>query len=443
MGDGRYYTYDQFFSTILLVFLIIFIILSLTLSYFRNKSHNGKKHIVVLFVWLTMAAVLKFVEELYMLENVCETLRLLQAVLIMLSYGSFTLYLCSYYLTLLITRYLKRILVIVMVVLSVVFTFARTIDGYSLLIKAYRFGITEYTNVYIACLIGLGMLVFASMVRVLIKAKKARDLDRIKFTFGVICLFYLAPLVIYIVATANAVWFLNEIEIGLILLSAITMNIVLNSKVSYGITPFAFDKIKSVMGDYVFVTDINGKIVFKNNLANQSDLFTDSDVLKMDSLQDSLNGHIVCKKDHGVEYIELNKDTTKRCFSIRYSQLKDKMTVIGTIITFVEITELIAILNELKVQEAKTRSSNEKLKEYKEIVYDLEKEKEINTLLEEIVTVQEKNMFEVLGRIDNCESKIHDKHLTEYLDETIARIQSNLSEVRKAVTAYSQHYGGN
>lgn len=443
MGDGRYYTYDQFFSTILLVFLIIFIILSLALSYFRNATQKGKKYIVVLFVWLTCAAVLKFVEELYMTAYVCEILRLLQMISIMLSYGIFLLYLSSYYSSIGVRRHLKRIIVIGMAAISVFFAFVRTKGGYSLLIKSYRFGVAEYTQTYVIILSCLSIMVLISMLRVLIEARKAHDLNRIKFTFSVIFILYLTPLIIYIVESANAVWYLNEIEMVLILLAAITMNIVLNSKVSYGITPFAFDRIKSVIGDYVFVTDINGKIVFKNNLANQSDLFADSDTLKIESLHEAFSGSIVHKRDHGVEYIQLNQDTAKRCFSIRCSQLKDNETVIGTIITFVEITELIAILNELKEQEAKTRRNNDKLKDYKEIVYDLEKEKEINTLLEEIVKVQEKNMFEVLGRIDNCESKINDKQLTEYLEDTISRIQCNLSEVRKAVTAYSQHYGGN
>ncbi|MBN2883021.1 MAG: hypothetical protein JXN10_05800, partial [Clostridia bacterium] len=75
-------------------------------------------------------------------------------------------------------------------------------------------------------------------------------------------------------------------------------------------------------------------------------------------------------------------------------------------------------------------------------VYYLEKEKEINALLEEIVSNQEKNMVEIIEKIDNCKININNDRFSEYLDDVIRQIGNNLEVVRKSVSAYSRHYGG-
>ncbi len=206
----------------------------------------------------------------------------------------------------------------------------------------------------------------------------------------------------------------------------------------------SFEKIRSVMDDYVFVVDANGKMVFKNDNAMNADIFVGFDDFDVYHPEDAFAMEDKeTRKEHEAVYIRLTNDNNDIFFSYRYKSLLDKEQIIGYIITFVDITALMGLLNELEIQEQKTKETNQKLLAYKEVVYYLEKEKEINALLEEIINIQDKSMLQIIESIDDCALSIKEKSFASRLDAVIELTERNLNDVRKAVTAYREYYGGN
>jgi hypothetical protein len=113
----------------------------------------------------------------------------------------------------------------------------------------------------------------------------------------------------------------------------------------------------------------------------------------------------------------------------------------GYIITFTDITELINMLDELNMKQSETVKANTKLSHYKEIVYDIEKEKEINNLLDEIANNQQKSMLELKCDIDDVKISL-DEDFIQKISKIITNAKHDLQDVRKAVTAYMNYYGG-
>ena len=88
----------------------------------------------------------------------------------------------------------------------------------------------------------------------------------------------------------------------------------------------------------------------------------------------------------------------------------------------------------LEDQKQKSKEANAKLRNYSEVVYHIEKEKEINTLLEEIVSSREKEMQSLINRIDALIDNEGD--FVEQVDPVIRFNQKILEDVRKAVSTY-------
>lgn len=386
-------------------------------------------------------AILKFVEELYMYEDTCMILRYIEITLIVINYIIFLSYLISrnknnkkYIIT--------GLLLIIIPILILIFSVIQS--NWSIFILKYSFSYVIYSRNYIFIILTTILVYIASITWMYIKARKNKESNRVRLLLSLVIIMYICPMVIYIIMVIARSVQLKVIEITIAFLSCVTIDLIFNSNVSYGLTPFTFDKIKSVMDDYVFVTDINGKIVFRNENTYNIDLFNNNNYLKVESIKDIFNNDsIIVSKEERNNYISLIREDKSKYYSYRYKDLIDDGEMIGRIITFVDITQLIELLEQLKTQEQKTLETNKKLLEYKEVVYYLEKENEINILLEEITSVQEKSMFEIMGRIDNCALKIDDESFEEELENIILLTNKNLEEVRKAVTAYREYYGGN
>lgn len=442
MGDGRYYTLDQFFTIVILTFLVVFATASLWLSFYKNSDKKSDWSLIAVLLVIDVYTILKFIEELYMFEDICMRLRSAQLILILLNYMLLLFYLTSRFKT----KGSKKtaLLIIGMISLFSIFTYYGIKADGSLFLHQYSFFKATYTSLYTYMLSATIIIYVIRIVWIYTKARRNKESSKVRLLLSLIIIMYICPLVIYIIMIALKSAYLKVIEITIAFLSCVTINLILNSNVSYGLTPFTFDKIKSVMDDYVFVTDANGKIVFKNENILRVDVFNDNKYLKTDSLNQIFNYNAISvNKGKENSYIKQVKTEKSLYFSYRCKDLIDNKKVIGKIITFVDITQLIVLLDELKEQEKKTMETNKRLLEYKEVVYYLEKENEINTLLEEITSVQEKSMFEIMGRIDNCALKIGDESFEKELQDIILLTNKNLEEVRKAVTAYREYYGGN
>ena len=117
----------------------------------------------------------------------------------------------------------------------------------------------------------------------------------------------------------------------------------------------------------------------------------------------------------------------------------DGEKIAGHIITFTDISDLIHMLDSLKIKQEEAKAANIKLALYKEIVYDTEKDREINSLLEEIANNQQQSMQKLKIEIENLSDNM-DADFSKNIQKTIEKGKSNLLDVRTAVTEYANFY---
>lgn len=269
----------------------------------------------------------------------------------------------------------------------------------------------------------------------LFSPKKKDVLDKYKFMLIIL------PLGVYLVITCincNAVCY---IELFISLCAIIYTNLIFafNTESSYSI--LAFDKIENISTNYIFVIDNLGKVIYSNDMVKISEFF--GDIKHIESVTkifkcDTVESYSYLDK----EYINIKKDSEDFYFSYSYSQLYHKEKTIGSVITITNITDLILLLNNLEDKKAESKKLNEELKNYSKVVYHLEKEKEINNLLEEIVLARDGQMKYLTNLIKDTKAKIDDKTFENYIEISIDKSNEILEDVRKTVTKNREYYGG-
>jgi len=222
------------------------------------------------------------------------------------------------------------------------------------------------------------------------------------------------------------------------ILFAIQFSILSTRLLPYRISTSIFGSVKDFILDYVFIVDEYGFIIYKSTRVIKSDFFNEKKQIDIENTDSVFIGEVTKRDAYGKTFIKIQTDKTTY-FQYNIRDLAKENKVVGYVITFIDITELVDMLDELKRKQEVTVLANEELKKYKDVVYEMEKEKEINTILSEIANNQYKSMLSLKGEIDIARADMEgefDKKLTEI----IADAKKDLQDVRRAVTAYMNYY---
>ena len=112
---------------------------------------------------------------------------------------------------------------------------------------------------------------------------------------------------------------------------------------------------------------------------------------------------------------------------------------IGFIITITNITDLIKLLVNLENKKEESIIANEKLKKYSDVVYHVEKEKRINILLEEVLSLRDIQMQRLSQMIFDTKEKSNEKNFEGSVDVAINLANEILEEVRDTVSKYREY----
>jgi hypothetical protein len=228
----------------------------------------------------------------------------------------------------------------------------------------------------------------------------------------------------------------NYIIITYILL-AINLNVLANYFIPYRVTTSIFGDIKELILDYVFIVDDNRKIIYKNNSISNSDIFNKIDNIDIREIEKIFANSVTIRKAYDKSFIKiLDCDLY---FQYSKKAIMNKSNIAGYIITFTDITDLINMLDNLKLKQEQTNNINIQLALYKEIVYDKEKEREINILLEKIANNQQQSMQVLREEIIHLSENIDDD-FNANIQKTIEKAKKDLFDVRSAVTEYINYY---
>jgi len=195
--------------------------------------------------------------------------------------------------------------------------------------------------------------------------------------------------------------------------------------------------------NYILVLDEYNRVIYTNQAIKNATFFKKTLKVNMTDFADLFKGDTIKKYNYkDKEYIEVSLDKGEIYFEFKVTELNENSQVIGNIITFTDITELLNLLINLEDKKLQSEKVNEKLKNYSEVVYHLEKEKEVNKLLEEIVTSRDKQLTYLSQMVLDANLKIEDPLFEKYIDVAINKSNDILEEVRETVSKYREYYGG-
>lgn len=350
MGDGRYYSLEQFFSIMVLTSLIIIMTISIMLSLYKVEKY--KKTMAVSSALLGLSILSSFIATITYLPNK-----------ILLFYALSTVFLVIY------------------------------------LLLMFVFYVYHFTKSY--------------------------DRPILIIFFALYCL----PTILFLL-NPELKYFMYPLFVS--------NSVVLSNKFfKYPVSSSVFSDVKKLMLDYVFIIGINGDIIYQSDKISASKVFKKLRTIDIGRIEDIFYKDILIRNTFGKQFIKI-VDTELFYFQYHKKEIYDKGKIAGYILTFADITELIAMLDELRNKQMEMARMNAKLIKNKEIVYSIEREKEIENLFDEIVGSQQEAMEELKNNIENLNNR--NENFIPEIEKLIAIAKANLKDVRDVVTTYSCYY---
>jgi len=200
----------------------------------------------------------------------------------------------------------------------------------------------------------------------------------------------------------------------------------------YRIGMSVFRNIRYMLDDYIYITDKDGNVIYRNKKVRNADFLVTCDKVSIDSLENLFNEKIDIRQAYNKSFIKYF-GKNEMYFNLSKSILREHDEVVGFIITFMDITELIQMLDQLGEKQDQAVVLNKQLSEYKEIVYEFEKERETIKILDEISEKQEKSMLKLKNMVNGLAST---QSFTNDIDDILRQAKDDLKDVRAAVSTY-------
>ncbi len=436
MGDGRYYSPEQFFSVIYLTIFVVMMTIRLVQNLYKGAKPRSKRTALLIDVTLLLLGLMYFLESILVYEHSAYVSRVIASVLfVMLSF------LLQYYWLHSIVgvrdKYVKGVLGI-LVGLTMIFSIIGLLWP-ELMVTSYSYATTHYGLAYSLGIL-IGLLGVILMILMTMSGQSIAYTKVSKWFIGIsLLVLWLIPISFY----AYMVFMTNVktlfFEYMLILMFAVCISLISNVMTPYHVSTSVFSDVRTLMLDYVFITDEHGQIIYRNDSVNNSQLFVLSPKLNVTRIHDLFVSPVETLDLVDREMIVLGHDR-KTYLSFTKKEILKHNQIAGYIITFSDMTYMIELLNELEMKELETQITNDELSAYKEIVYEVEKDKEINYLLTEVARNQQASMKRL--RRDILELADIEQGFIEAITDIIKDARNDLQEVRKVVTTYRTYYGG-
>ncbi len=257
----------------------------------------------------------------------------------------------------------------------------------------------------------------------------AKDKRQIKWMILSLLILLLAALTWFFVPS---IWWLYE---GLFVLQFVLLADQLTSS-SLGVN--LFTDIKKVVLDYVIITNAGGHVAYASEQVINSPFFDLQSKMSIADISSFFVGDVTLRESFAKQFIRL-RTNQNYYFQFNKKEIYSNNKLGGYILTFVDISDLIALLDDYEAKREAVFKSNVRLRRYKDKVYQIEREKEVNHLLREIAENQEKSLVDL--NHDIAQLALEDENFQSKIDDLIARAKANLNDVRQAVTTYKNYYG--
>ncbi|MBN2899907.1 MAG: PAS domain-containing protein, partial [Clostridia bacterium] len=426
MGDGRYYTYYQFFDVLVMTILAVLAIASMAYCHYRKNRTSDILNIYTALGLIVTFAILRTIEAVIPAVDIALVLRNIEMGCLLMLYA--ILFFNRY-----VERWMKagRTVFLCLVVLF--------FSGLQLFIQRGDFHDVVYTDVYQVFLaVEMAALIIGAAIE--LHKQKAFVEKRLLILRHVLLL--IVPGLVYslIVTAANPAVDYAEGMLLILMTAYIDVQFLTGHESSF--TLLAFNKTGDVGLNYIFVVDSTYKLVYRNNAAKNAAFFKETECLYLSDVEAIFSGEAVRKSRYQQkDYIQFIEDGEEYYFSYKMTPMVEKDHNIGYIIAFTDVTDLMNLLNHLENKKLQSKSANEKLMNYSKVVYHIEKEKEINHLLEEVLSARESQLQHLSRLIAAAKDQLHDACFVRCIDEAIDQSNEILGDVRNTVTKYREYYG--
>lgn len=440
MGDGRYYTNYQFLSVVMLMLITVISVVGAFVSYYRNKGRIGSMFIFVSFALMSVTSGLRFIENVVPSMELASVLRVVSC---------FTFILCIltmiYYFCIKTFKHLGKNLKMgwiiylsgSLILACAVFIILQIDEGF--FISNYRFASINYSDAYSYIVLTVFILILLVTLRFgFAKTRIQKGYSNKTVAVAIILLFSLPMLFYYLTVTKES-YYTNFAELFIFIAICISIGAVNYFDTPLGLSGNVFDRIADSIQNYIIITDAKKSIVYKNKGVIESGLFKDTDVFY--SFADMFEESAVTSAatfDKECIKIDMGEDTVYLTY--KQSALKNGEKTMGYVISITDITEIIELIQHIEDRTSKTQENNLKLKDYTKIVYELEKEKKINLLLDEVIKNIDSELKRLSGDIKNLVGRLQESEFEKLVDDVIHTNKNILYDVKKAVAAYKQHY---
>lgn len=439
MGDGRYYTNYQFMSIVIIMLITVVSVIGAFVSYYRNKGRIGSMLICISFALMAVTCVLRFVENVIPDMGLAGVLRAISCFAFIMCILTMLYYFCIK-----TFNYLGRNLKVGWIIYSAAF-FALACTFFIILrinvgfiITDYRFVNIEYSEMYSAIVLTISILILLVSLRFgFAKTRIQKGYSNSTVAMAIV-LFFCLPTLFYFWTVSNENYYTNFAELLIFIAICIAIGAVNYFDTPLGLSGSVFDRIADSIKNYIIITDAKRRIVYKNKSVLQSGFFRNTDTFS--SFTDIFEKATTTSEEIYDECIRI--DTGKKTVYLTYKQsaLKNADKIMGYIISISDITNIIELIHSIEYRAKKTQENNLELKDYSKIVYELEKEKKINFLVDEVIKRIENQLKLLAGDIKNLEESLNESEFETLVDGVIQTNKDILYDVKKAVAAYKQHY---
>lgn len=424
MGDGRYYTFYQFFDVALVTMLAIFVASSIVYCYYRRTHQTKRFDSHIKFGLISSFFVLRTIEIVIPSMVTAQVLRNLQTAILLILLMQLACMKRAY-----LSKKSKWVALFFLAIIlcgAILGTF----------VSQYAFHHIQYSETY---KIGL-LILFGLNLICIIYDTYHKKYNRIYGRSQEALL--LLPLAVYLILVMQNNRHVDYVELVLFFCITLMIYFELYPHSELGLAMLLFDKIGDMSKSYIFVMDLAGHVVYQNKAAKEANCFKRNQKIQLQDMTNIFATKDVSKSNElGKEYIIANFENKTNYFAYKIGKLQDSDRIIGSIMTITDITDLIELLGSLEDKKEKLKRANEKLQNYSNVVYHLEKEKEMNNLLEKVILSRDAQLNELSQLMNYAKEHLEDTRFVQCIDEAITKSNAVLEEVRATVSAYREYYG--
>ncbi|WDP84411.1 MAG: hypothetical protein HUN05_03980 [Desulfobacter sp.] len=416
MGDGRYYTNYQFSVIVFLTLFVIWVCISTVMCVYQGLGQKGKP-VFLAHLSLGLASIFRFAHEVLVSQETAQAAKGGELACILITIAAISGLLSK-----------KRpIAVLVHPVLSLISgcILAGAWFHPQWLIQSFVFSDVRLGTVYL-WIMG-GWLAYAAVVLM----SESRLFSSVLFLF---------PPALYL---GGAIWADRLGNWGLLTLYPawlVSIHIFSADLKSYRIGGQAFANINDLIKDAILVCDPGNNIIFRNRQARDADFLVQEAVAIPGGRPERIfsKDMVRCRKYGFNTFTSANNGRYMDC---RTKEIRQGKRLVGRALVICDITDLISMLALQADQKARLEAVNQKLGQYSNIVFDLEKEKEVSSLVTNITQTQEQFMESFRQRIKALGQMEQGGGFDSQVETLIEDAKRNLAEVRDTVGRYRRYYG--